>query len=220
LVLLTGSRSGLVLAWAVVAVVAFGSAIAAKPWRRQAVRAVVGVLLVAAVLAVVPFGDGSSLEHGALWEKVLTDFRVNSFIDRVELYSATIGRINERPWTGWGIQGRPGETVSGGRNRYLRLGTHSEPLNIAYRFGWVGLALLLLAAGLYVRRLARHATYRPESLPIVVTVAALGATALVRTLQWDLNVLWLVAAFLGASHTLLVPRGDSGRGERIAEGVG
>jgi len=42
-------------------------------------------------------------------------------------------------------------------------------------------------------------------------VAALAATALVRTFQWDLNVFWLVAAFLGSSRALL-------GGERSGEG--
>ncbi|MCP5119386.1 MAG: transposase, partial [bacterium] len=109
-------------------------------------------------------------------------------------YTQTVERLNERPLTGWGIQGRPGE-----RSRYLRLGTHSEALNVAYRFGWVGLALLALAAWFYSRRLVWRATCRPEGAALVLAVAALGLTALVRTFQWDLNVFWLVMAFLGTS---------------------
>ncbi len=196
---LTGSRSGLLLAWSVLLALLVWSRVAGKPWRRAAIRALAGLLLVGALLAVIPVGDGSSLEHGAAWERVLTDFRVNSFLDRVEVYQQTFERLGQRPWTGWGVQGRPGE---GGR--YLRLGTHSEWLNVAYRFGYVGLGLFVAVGALYALGLARSKP-RPERPAIVLTLVALAVTGLVRTFQWDLNVFWLLAAFLGSAKALLPP---------------
>ena len=208
---LTGSRSGLLLAWGVLAALAFWSAIADKPWRRGAIRVAAALVLAAALLAVIPVGDSTSLERGAAWERVLTDFRVNSFLDRVEVYQQTLARLGERPWTGWAIQGRPGE---GGR--YLRLGTHSEWLNVAYRFGYVGLGLFVAAGVLYAGGLARRFRRRPEGPAVLLTLAALAATGLVRTFQWDLNVLWLAAAFLGTAKALLTSGAPARRRGRVS----
>lgn len=194
LVPLTGSRSGVALSWGVVAALVAWRAIEPRPWRRWVVRGIVLALLVGALVAVVPRGDRGRLHDGAPWEKVLIDFRVKSFLDRLEVYTETVDKLNQRPWTGWGIQGRPGE-----RDRYLRLGTHSEPLNVAYRFGWVGLGLWTLAGLAFVTRFVRASRGRPDRPEWILLLAALGLTALVRTFQWDLNVYWLVMAFLGTS---------------------
>jgi len=205
---LTGSRSGLVLAAGVVLALGLWSLIENWRWRRHLIRVLVGLVLLFGIYAAIPRGDGTSLEHGAPWERALTDFRVKSFLDRVEVYRDSVERMNERPLTGWGVQGSPRE----GR-RYLKLGTHSEPLNVAFRFGWVGLFLALMAAGAYVVRLARCGRRSPDAAISVLVLLALAATGMVRTFQWDLNVLWLVVAFLGTSRVILAP-------ERSPEALG
>jgi len=194
LVVLTGSRSALLLSWGVVLGLMLWTALARRSWGRWVVRGVVLAILLGGIVAVTPRGDGQSWDDAAPWERVLIDFRVHSFLDRFEVYSRTFERLNERPLTGWGVQGRPGE---GGR--YLRLGTHSEPLNVAYRFGWVGLGLMMAAALSYAWKFIGRSAGLAERAALVMVVGALGLTSLVRTFQWDLNVFWLVMAFLGTS---------------------
>lgn len=201
LTLLTGSRSGLLTLCGAWGAYLLWQLVGGRPDRRWITRTIVAVLLLAALLMVIPTGDRAAGEQSAAWERLLTNFRIDSFIDRLDVYFETLDRLGERPLTGWGIQGRPGA-----RNRFLRLGTHSELLNVGYRFGWVGLALFAGAGAVYARRLWR-APPRPERAIVIVTVAALAATALVRTFQWDLNVLWLLAAFLGSGRALIAPVG-------------
>ncbi len=194
------SRLGIAFAAAALAAGALWRALASRPWRRSAVRACVALLLLALVWLFVPLGGS------APWERAFVDVRINSFIDRLDTYRATFQRVGERPLFGWGIQ----EQARDG-DGYLRLGTHSEFLNVLYRFGWCGLALYLatwgavavrFAAG-FLEKAAREDDEELTDLFIVgVALVALAGTALFRELQWDLNVFWLCTALAGTARAL------------------
>jgi hypothetical protein len=195
---LSRTRLPLVLGTASLAAIGLWRALEGRPWRRWVVRALGATALLAAVWLVVPSGGE------APWERAFIDVRISSFINRMDAYTATLARVAERPAFGWGIQERAAQGSA-----YLRLGTHSDPLSVLYRFGACGLALYLaawIASGVGVGRAALGVAARgrdgelADLLAVAVSLAALAANALFRDLQWDVNVFWLCAALAGTGR--------------------
>jgi hypothetical protein len=201
-VLATGGRSAILFTGTIL--------LAAAAWRVVGSRrgpavliSVAATVLIAVVLMLwLPVGDS------VVWKKLVLEYRAYSAQGRVEVYIESIGRLLERPLFGWGTQ----ELVSQKGWTYLRLGTHSELLNMAYRFGLVGL-LGYLAVGAtfgiwYVQRLAHLRSKSGESRRVDamvlmgIGVAATASNALLHMVQWDVNVYWISLSLVGLVHAL------------------
>jgi hypothetical protein len=196
--LMSRSRLAIAFGTASVGIAVLWRALEHRPWRRAAMRALGAVGLLVAVWITVPIGGE------ALWERAFIDLRADSFIDRVDTYAATLERVGQRPLLGWGIQERAAE----GRD-FLRVGTHSDFLNVLYRFGWCGLTLYLatwvsVALGLGRSLLSVAAAEEDgrltDLLVLAAALAAVAANALFRELQWDANVFWLCGALAGVGR--------------------
>lgn len=208
-VLATGGRSAILFAGAIL--------MAAAAWRLVGSRRGLALLISvgATVLVGVVLILWRTVDDPVVWKKLVLEYRAHSAQGRVEVYIESIGRLLERPFFGWGTQ----ELVSEAGWTYLRLGTHSELLNMAYRFGLVGL-LGYLAVGAtfgiwYVQSLARLRSKRaePRRVDAVVVmgigVAAAASNALLHMVQWDVNVYWISLSLVGLVHALGTGPGPS-----------
>jgi hypothetical protein len=161
------------------------------------------VLLAAVLILVVPWTGESLIVKAFLMT------RPESFVDRVAMYRETISAIAERPVLGWGIQ----EMASRAGATHLRLGTHSELLNVAYRFGLLGL-ISYLATGLVfvfwfssaLSRLSDRAanqSVRDAVAVLGLSVMAVGLNATAHLMQWDANVYWISWCGVGFLHAVV-----------------
>ena len=172
------------------------------------VTTLVFILVGASVVLWFPVGDA------VVGYKFLVDLREHSSRHRLEMYSESLAMLGEEPLFGWGVQ----EMASQAGSTRLRLGTHSELLNIAYRFGLVGL-LAYLSVGVvfgiwYVHRLGYLRQAGVDALKIdLMMVLGLGALAIaVNSLahmpQWDVNVFWISWCVPGLAHAVGGTRGS------------
>jgi hypothetical protein len=200
--LATGGRSAILFAATIL--------MAAAAWRFVGRRrgpalpfSVAAAALVAVVLMLwLPVGDS------VVWKKLLLEYRAFSAQGRVDVYLESIGRLLERPVIGWGTQ----ELASEKGWTYLRLGTHSELLNMAYRFGLVGF-LGYLAVGAtfciwylhrvsYLRANPRESRRMDLMVLMGFGVVAIALNALVHMVHWDVNVYWISLGLVGLVHAV------------------
>jgi len=160
-------------------------------------------LLAATILVTMP------LRGGSLLDRALVGMRVGSFIDRTAVYGATLQATLHRPWLGFGTRQTAPEAHGSGL--FLRLGSHSDPLNVAYRFGLTGLALYL-AAGISVGvewlRGFKNSLKAPFDqsrvmglwLAVGVGLVATAFAASFIDLQLDVNAYWLCWLIAGLAY--------------------
>lgn len=155
-----------------------------------AVVILLGGLALGAVVSflVVDFGGGS------LWQTAMVEFRADSLRGRGAMYRASLDYLMRQPFLGLATQ----ELASQAGSTYLRLGTHSEPLNVVFRFGIVGLAVFLATGAVFsvgylqILRRLRSQTDSQEKVDVVVLlgigIGAMVVNSLAHALQWDANV--------------------------------
>lgn len=167
-------------------------------WRRwgRSAWSLVGAILVVLSLGatLVPVHDGRTLVDLAV-----TELRPFSIQVRAEAYQRSVEGLRAHPWIGNGTQ--QVTSPAGGWGASMRRGTGSEYLNVAYRFGALGLLgyLAIWAVVLWESRrpLVREwrlmgARGRPAAALWLATGAiSVGLNALLHGLQWDVNLFWL-----------------------------
>jgi hypothetical protein len=201
-VLATGGRSAILFAGTILTAAAAWRFVGSR--RGPALLVSVGAAVLVAVLLMLwlPVGDS------VVWKKLVLEYRAFSAQGRVDVYVESIGRLLERPLLGWGTQ----ELASQKGWTYLRLGTHSELLNMAYRFGLVGLFGYLAVGATfciwYLQRISYFHRTQEESVRLNLMVLmgiGVGATALnalMHMVQWDVNAYWISLALVGLVHAV------------------
>lgn len=198
-----GSRTGwlmlfVLFAGGLAARPAVGAA-AARVWRWQC--ALVAVLWLALDLTGAARPQRS--EAGSAMLRWTTD--TGSVLERIRLWEAALAMIRDAPWAGVGygrfagafVERAPGlaPPVPGA----LAAHAHSLPLQVAAEFGLIGLAMLLVLAGVWVR-CALRGRVGPESAWALAVAGALGVHALVEYPLWYAYFLGPFAFALGLAE--------------------
>ena len=205
--LASGGRTALLLACTLLGAVGMWRLLCRR--RGQALMITILAMMVvgALVFLLLPVGDS------AMAEQLLVEFRTKSLQGRADVYYESFLQLGEKPILGWGIQ----ELASRAGWTYLRLGTHSELLNMAYRFGLLGLMAYLVIGGVfgiwYVDRIghlrrARDEVTRVDMMVLMgIGLVVVALNSLIHMMQWDVNVYWLSVSLAGLVHAVGGGRG-------------
>jgi O-antigen ligase len=130
---------------------------------------------------------------------------------RLEIWSFTLDRARERPWTGWGMESSraiPGgqETIRGDWT-FLPLHPHNSVLQVVLELGLVGFAFTMVGIGLLVRswlQSARDALATGTEAAAMVAYASIGFTAFGVWQHWWIatGLLALMLCRAWRSHSL------------------
>ncbi|MGB6335256.1 MAG: O-antigen ligase family protein, partial [Thermoanaerobaculia bacterium] len=201
-VIATGGRSAILFAGVIL--------MAAIAWRFVGSRRGPALLIMVAATVVVAVVVllWLPVDDSVVWKKLVLEYRLYSAQGRTDVYVESIGRLLERPLLGWGTQ----ELASQAGWTYLRLGTHSELLNVTYRFGLLGL-MGYLAIGVtfaiwcvqrisHLRRAAGESRRVNPMVLMGIGVGAMALNSLMHVVQWDVNVYWISLGLVGLVHAL------------------
>jgi hypothetical protein len=201
-ILATNSRSAMIFAGTILVAAAAWRFVGRRRGPALLVTATVMVVTAAVVALWLPVDDT------VMWKKVVLEQRAYSAEGRVDIYFRSLRQLMERPLLGMGTQ----EIASQKGWTFLRLGTHSELLNMAYRFGLVGLfgylAVGATFAVLYLHRLGHLLEVPGESRRIDlmvlmgIGVGVLALNALMHMIHWDVNVYWISLGLVGLIHAV------------------
>ncbi len=151
----------------------------------------------AVVALVATLGLGVALLSG--WASEVSSFREASNERRIDIYRETVLATAGRPLLGYGAPADPG-LVRGGTPSGFHLGSHSEPLAILFRFGFVGALFYSLGVLGFWRRLRDHQSVPTKAAMFLLGVISIQSLFITLTLDGT-PVAWallLVGAAKGA----------------------